>query len=189
VFEANMEALFEVHPRLLTIPRTLDEMQQVDVTGDRFTYDDLVEIAATHRDRRDEGSVRAFYVVFLDGLYHDEVREYPDLLGVSVRDAGVIVIFKPVVGDGELGAYYEQTTLVHEFGHAIGLVNAGIPMVEDHEDPAHPRHCSSDTCIMGWLNEAPSELRRQVPRAAWPPTSVLYGDQCLADVHTAAARM
>lgn len=37
-------------------------------------------------------------------------------------------------------AELEAATLVHETGHHLGLLNAGIPMVRPHEDPSKGAH-------------------------------------------------
>ncbi|MEN1786182.1 MAG: hypothetical protein AAGF77_13760 [Bacteroidota bacterium] len=42
----------------------------------------------------------------------------------------------------------ETATLQHEFGHLLGLVNLGTPMVEDHEHPFFEHHCIEENCLM-----------------------------------------
>jgi hypothetical protein len=86
------------------------------------------------------------------------------VLGVSIGGERLIAIFKPVIENtgNDLTttpaqrAFIEETTLIHEIGHAVGLVNAGVPMVEDHEDEEHPGHDVSDECLMYWQNEQSS---------------------------------
>ncbi|MCZ7584914.1 MAG: hypothetical protein M5R36_17145 [Deltaproteobacteria bacterium] len=52
----------------------------------------------------------------------------------------------------------EQTVWTHEIGHLIGLVDNGLPMVEDHKDPdeAHGDHDASKDCVMYWAHEGES---------------------------------
>lgn len=38
--------------------------------------------------------------------------------------------------------------LRHETGHVLGLVDNELPMVVDHEDPAHPHHDPNPDCLM-----------------------------------------
>jgi hypothetical protein len=40
--------------------------------------------------------------------------------------------------------------LRHEAGHVLGLVNHELPMVTDHEDPAHEHHDPDPDCLMYW---------------------------------------
>ncbi len=44
----------------------------------------------------------------------------------------------------------ESTVFVHEFGHLLGLVNMGLPMVQDHLDKDHGSrgHCRNPRCLM-----------------------------------------
>jgi hypothetical protein len=41
----------------------------------------------------------------------------------------------------------------HEFGHILGLVNAGTPMQEHHQDTPNGRHCTDRSCLMNWVVE------------------------------------
>ncbi len=42
----------------------------------------------------------------------------------------------------------ETAVIVHEAGHALGLVDITTPMQAQHEDPASPGHDISDQCVM-----------------------------------------
>ncbi len=42
----------------------------------------------------------------------------------------------------------ETSTLRHEFGHILGLVNVGTPLTSDHEDQVNTRHCNVEECLM-----------------------------------------
>lgn len=43
----------------------------------------------------------------------------------------------------------ERATLIHEAGHAIGLVNCGLPMVTPREDPESRCHSTNAESVMG----------------------------------------
>lgn len=59
-------------------------------------------------------------------------------------------------------AVLEAVVLVHEFGHALGLVGCGIPMQAPHADGASPCHSANVTSLM----------HARVARiAAWPAWS------------------
>ena len=78
--------------------------------------------------------------------------------------------------------YVEQSTLVHESGHAIGLVNNGLPMTSTHEDTAHRAHCSNPDCVMYWQNEGSDALKTFVLNRLNNPSLVMYDQACLKDV-------
>jgi hypothetical protein len=48
----------------------------------------------------------------------------------------------------------EQSVLVHEFGHDLGLVNLGCPLTSNHLDTQHGPHCINQDCAMFWATEA-----------------------------------
>jgi len=187
LFETNAEALFEDAPRTLTFPTTLDGMEELgDVSGEEFTVQQILDIADQHWDDRGTATRRGFYVIFLDGYFADGEGRQEQVLGVSIGNTGVIAMFKPVY-EGQLVAnFIEQTTLIHEFGHAIGLVNRGIAMVEDHHDEEHGAHCTNTNCVMYWLNEGVGDMAEFVRKRVTTGSEIVFGDMCLADTSAAA---
>jgi hypothetical protein len=188
LFRANAEALFEGRDKTFIIPTTLDEMQELeDVPAGPYDYDEIVAIADAHRDRKSSGSVVTYYVVWLDGLYEKDGSEQAGVLGVSLTGTGIIAMFKPVIEStsvGPLGAverYVEQATLVHEFGHAVGLVNNGLPLTSEHHDAEHGAHCNNEDCVMYYQVEGASAMVDFVVARVTSGDVVLFADDCLAD--------
>lgn len=64
-------------------------------------------------------------------------------------------------------AALEAVVLVHEFGHALGLVGCGIPMQADHADPGSSCHSSNASSVMH------SRVARVAQWPAWDPASGL----------------
>lgn len=52
----------------------------------------------------------------------------------------------------------ESTVMNHEFGHILGLTNAGTVMQSEHEDSEHKRHCNVSSCLMYWEAESGTNL-------------------------------
>lgn len=78
------------------------------------------------------------------------------VLGVFFQNGRIALFPDSINGGGLLGfgaADIERAVLVHEFGHAIGLVNLGIPMQRDHEDDEHEKHSSNSRSVMYWAVE------------------------------------
>lgn len=188
LFRANAEALFAGRDKAFVIPTRLEEMQALDdVPAGPYDYDEIVAIADAHRDRKSSGSVVSYYVVWLDGKYEKDGSEQAGVLGVNLTGTGIIAMFKPVIEStsvGPLGAverYVEQATLVHEFGHAVGLVNNGLPLESEHHDAEHGAHCSNEDCVMYWQVEGTSGMVDFVVRCVTSGDVVLFADDCLAD--------
>jgi hypothetical protein len=75
-------------------------------------------------------------------------------------------------------AVLETTVLNHEFGHLLGLVNAGTPLLSDHQDVAHGRHCTDEDCLMYWTAETGEGLVNMISGGTVPTLD----SQCRADL-------
>ena len=98
----------------------------------------------------------------------------------------MIPIFKPLVessGLSEAGRRFgEQATLIHEVGHALGLVNSELTMQSPHQDSEHGAHCDEEECVMFWANEGPSELIGFVQNDLASGKTLLFDANCISDV-------
>lgn len=184
---ANLDRIFS-GTKTLTIPRTLGAMQDIGMVNDeQLTIADILAIAAAHRDQHDSALTKTYYLVFVSGQYVDANGPNPSILGVSIGGTGVIAMFKDairstnVIGFPNVVRYVEQSTIIHEVGHAIGLVHNGVPMVTAHEDTAHPAHCDNDKCVMYWLNEGTSDATTFATTYLLTKNSILFDAHCLAD--------
>ena len=185
---ANVERLFS-GTKAVEIPTTPGAMEDVGAIADEeLTVADLLAIADAHRDLADDATTRTYYVVFVGGVFADGDGPRPNVLGVSIGDTGVIAMFKDVIASTGVPAlpnlerFVEQSTLVHELGHAFGLVNNGVALATDHHDEAHGAHCTNDACVMYWLNEGASDMAAFAQRYVIARDSILFDDACLADV-------
>lgn len=187
----NTARAFEATNKTVTIPSTLAGMEQLgDYKQSTFTSDQILSLAAEHRGTKTSGTTASFYVVFLNGLFDDGTGPQNDILGVSLGHSGVIAIFKPVIAGTEAGLpgvtkVLEQSTLVHELGHAFGLVNDGVAMVAPHEDAAHPHHCTNDKCVMNWSAERVGSAVAVAKAFLTNGTTVVFDASCLADLDAA----
>ena len=81
----------------------------------------------------------------------------------------------------------EQSTLVHEFGHAVGLVDRGLRPTTPHRDLRNGAHCRNPACIMYWENILVKDGVDFVDTYLRPRRGILFGPECLADAHSFAA--
>ena len=94
--------------------------------------------------------------MLLDGTYTT-----PNVLGVAWEHTHVVLFTDAIVsfcafgpGDADrVCPLVERGVLLHEIGHILGLVNTGLPMVTDHEDPDNSYHDVDSDCIMYWAYE------------------------------------
>lgn len=184
---ANLDRLF-AGKKQITLPRTLAEMQEVGTIADEeLTVSDLLELAQLHRDRQDGGDTRTYYLLWVSGNFADQDGVKPGVLGVSIGTTGVIAMFKDVIdstnviGVPSIVRFVEQATIIHELGHAFGLVDNGVPMVSPHRDVSHGAHCNNDDCVMYYLNEGASDATAFVQRRVLTGDTILFDAACLAD--------
>jgi hypothetical protein len=155
------EAVDFLRQRLLERCDKADVLVVVDdaIPDDRFppvvSLADAQEIEDESRDSfADESTGTAVaYLLYVRGISAQDGTG-GRLLGVTHR-GGSIAIYASNV-DSSADAFYtalefEAHTLVHEFGHLLGLVDGGVPMVSDHRDPRHPFHSNDRDCVMYWL--------------------------------------
>jgi hypothetical protein len=124
-----------------------------------YTAAEIRALEQEHRDSYSEEGVLAAYLLVLDGVF-----EQQNVLGVAYFNTSM-AIFGEVIRDnsGGLGQpdtwVIEATSLRHEVGHILGLVNNGTPMVgepggpDDHHDAAHGAHCTEEGTLMYWQVE------------------------------------
>lgn len=186
----NLEALFSQSPKTIVMDETLADMEALASApgGPDYTVDEVLALADSHRGGVDAAGTRSFYVVFVDGYFADDEGRQDTVLGVSIGATGVIAMFKPVIaGTGLLARRVEQTTLLHELGHAFGLVDNGLePVDAGHVDREHGAHCTSDQCIMYWQNKVGSSLASFIAQRVTSEDSLLFDEDCLDDAYAAA---
>ncbi len=133
------------------VPASTDEIHP-------YTVDDVEAIESSVRKYRSEGDTAVLHVLILDGKAADapENSEY----FAFVYGASSVVVFRDAivrfanlygyddVPPEQLICHVESTVILHEFGHILGLVGHGLPIVNPHEDPEHEGHCVNENCIM-----------------------------------------
>jgi hypothetical protein len=186
---ANIDRVFS-HQKMLTIPRVLSAMEDIGpVDDEELTAADVLMLAAAHRNRQNTPTEMTYYILFVSGHFADANGPNPNILGVSIgANSHVIVMFKDVIRstdsvlDPNTVRYVEQSTIVHELGHALGLVDNGVAMAAPHRDLQNGPHCDNDKCVMYWLNEGATEATQFALQHVLTNNSILFDAACLADV-------
>lgn len=191
VLRSNIEALFEgraIEPEVY-VPETLSEMDRLPAQGrDTWTPGDILALARETRNPGLSSYEAEFSVFFLNGYLDSEGTPDERIVGVSIVGAPVIAVFKDVVlspgNPLQVSLYVEQAALIHEFGHVMGLVDNGVPMVRDHLDTGHPSHCSSSGCVMYWLNEGASDMVRFAGQMLESGSVIMFCEHCIEDARS-----
>jgi hypothetical protein len=170
------------------MPMHLDQMGVIPESLARMSYADADIEAISERTLETPASeeTRVFHVLFLDGMYQDEDGKMrPKVLGAHLSGFDVLAIFTSVIRRSghqpDILALVQQAALVHELGHAIGLVDEGLAMQSPHHDDSHPGHCTNPNCVMSHLATLPSTALTAVDDSFAP---ILFGSECLQDVDT-----
>jgi hypothetical protein len=184
--QTNIDRLF-ANTKAVTIPRSLGAMQDVGAIADEeLTVQDILDLAAVHRTARNTASSRTYYVIFVSGCFADATGPKCGVLGISIGDT--IAMFKDVIDSTNIVLapnvvrYVEQSTLIHELAHSIGLTDNGVPMVAPHKDAAHGAHCNDEDCVMFWQNEGTADATRFAQQKLLTGSTILFDAACLADV-------
>lgn len=152
-----------------------------------YSQSEIRELAEAYQPVESSENQGVIFVLFLDGYYNSNGQELTNVLGVSVGSF-VVALFKPVIaavpGGGVLGGdpkpQVEQATIVHEVGHAIGLVDNGVALHTDHLDEANGKHCDNQNCVMYWANEGAGGLSNLFGGAS--ATELVFGQECKGDI-------
>lgn len=116
-----------------------------------FDLNDLEEVEKDHRADHTRRDRLVVFVFFADAGYNTA-----NVLGLKYGTTSCAVFEKTVKDNsGALGqpskTVLETTVLEHEFGHLLGLVDAGTDMVSAHA--ANDHHCSNSDCLMYYAVE------------------------------------
>ncbi|WP_245224728.1 membrane metalloprotease [Pseudozobellia sp. WGM2] len=178
---ANFEEFLE---QRLNKPQGISlELKKMDSPGqESYSANDIRAIEDDIRTSYNIDNTIAVFGIFLDGEY-SENTENGSVLGIAYRNTS-FAIFEETIKSfsgqtfGPSLTVLESTVLNHEFGHLLGMVNAGTPMQQDHQDVEHGRHCTEDTCLMYWTAETGEGLVNMLSGGTIPD----FDSQCLADL-------
>lgn len=127
-----------------------------------YTNAQIIAIEDANRIHYNDGSQIAVWAFFADAKSSTDTNTSV-VLGTAYRNTS-FVIYENTVKKLSGGAFKPSTTVLetivieHEFGHILGLTNAGTALQSDHEDPNHKRHCDVESCLMYWESESGSNI-------------------------------
>ncbi|MEX2379182.1 MAG: membrane metalloprotease [Vicingaceae bacterium] len=123
-----------------------------------YQLEEIESIEQTYRSLRNRPSIITASYFYANGNYSGD-SDQSKTLGIAYGSTSMVIFAKTIRDmSGDLGQastdIVEQSVMKHEFGHLLGLVNVGTPMVNNHQDTAHGKHCDNDNCLMHWSIES-----------------------------------
>ncbi len=121
--------------------------------GAPFSLEEIKDIENTNRTKYTTGTTIAVFVFFSNGSSSNDTNTTVTL-GTAYQNTSIVVYEKTIKDFVNSNpnidlTILETTTLQHEFGHILGLVNIQDDDIHtDHEDAAHLKHCIVEECLM-----------------------------------------
>jgi len=143
------------------------------------TLQDIKTIEANKRTIYTEGDDISVFVYFSGSNYSSDTQTSLTL-GISYYNTSLVVFEKTLrnlVASQDFDLYIlEETTLQHELGHLLGLVNIQNDDIhQSHEDLAHGKHCKVEDCLMYYENNNGKTIKRRASVSLLDPL-------CLEDI-------
>ncbi len=122
----------------------------IAATSDTLNLSKVAMLEKQYRTAYTSGTTLAVYIMVTDGF-----DTSASILGFAYRNTSICLFGKDIFANsGTSGGLsrvsLESNVLEHEFGHLLGLVNLGTPMITAHQDTPHGNHCTNTHCLMYW---------------------------------------
>ncbi|NNE76178.1 MAG: membrane metalloprotease [Pricia sp.] len=159
------------------------ELFEIDSPGQSvYTIEDIRNLEDNIRTAYNKDKKIAVFGIFIDGEYSENTED-GSVLGVAYRNTSFAIFEETVQSfSGQPFApsteVLETTVLNHEFGHLMGMVNAGTPLQSEHQDTEHGRHCTDEDCLMYWTAETGEGLVNMISGGSIPD----FDSQCVTDL-------
>ena len=184
ITEASYEELFQgFSGRTVQVPKSVSAMELIsDQARTDWDSEALVALGGSvHPSLQPAPGTVDVGLIFLNGTFEGRTA----VLGVHISGYPFTFVFKDVVagvtGPSSQKRYVEQSVAVHEIGHAVGLVNNGVPMSAPHEDQDHPKHTLNEDGVMYWATETKSGAVGFVSKMLKAGDLGLFGPESLMD--------
>jgi hypothetical protein len=173
----------------------LDEELATQGPDHAWTIDERVQLAiATSNLQVDDDTIK-IHTLSLDGRAIEDDSMDGVLLGVAWGFEN-IVLWRDTLDGGcmgvgmlvdELCAQAELLIWQHEVGHVVGLVDGGLPMVDNHLDPTPGagKHDVDHACVMFREYEGLDAIDATLDRVLMGGPAIELDAACLADIEAA----
>lgn len=161
-----------------------------------FSLQEIADLEREHRTVYNNGKTLAIYLFFADAASDtDDPANNTYTLGAVYRNTSMVLYAStiqilaskvPAITNADL----EAATLLHEFGHLLGLVNMGATEVNSHADPESENHCGEANCLMKASLQFTTGLAKTMQQRVAKNLSAVpeLGPECLRDLKAAGGR-
>jgi hypothetical protein len=148
-----------------------------------YSQEDIRALEKENRDYENTDKIIVCYVLYLNGRFSED----ENVLGVAYS-ASSMAIFKERIYEIGIPFWaenfidsedYEESVIVHEFGHLLSLVNIGYESERDHEG-SNAHHCVNENSVMYHMIETASIIDLITPEGPKPPSD--FGADCQHDL-------
>jgi len=186
VLDYNLSRLLASKEINTNVPLAIGNMTNLGIREqNNYSRQNIIDLAASIQTKTNKASDKAIVVLFLDGHFIKEGVLLDRVLGLNIDGSAIVAIFKPVIlsaSNKEASqALVEQSTVTHEIGHVLGLVNNGVRATSAHHDVANGAHCTNSTCVMYWKN-GEGEVSQFLNKFESGEDVLMFGGQCIADI-------
>ena len=159
-------------------------------SDDGWSIEELRDLADDNFDYEPDDDETVLHTLWVDG---SSERDDDSSVILGLQFDRHIVLFKETIESVCQGAALptqeertcrrtERGIWIHEIGHAIGLVDNGLPMVEDHRDEERGAHSKHDDCIMYWAYSQGGLGSRVRDAIAGDEPELGFDEYCLNDI-------
>jgi len=157
-------------------------VKEISGTGkENISIEDVKDIEKKNRSYFSQGSILGVFVYFANSDFSGNSGNNK-VLGTHYGPTSIVLFGKTIKSlTGGIAkpsfATLETAVAEHEFGHAMGLVDHGTPMVSSHMDNDHPKHCINTNCLMHYRIETADIILNLTGGAVPEPDN-----NCIADL-------
>ncbi len=173
----------------------VDEALAASAENDRaWSVGDLVAFGDAHRSVPAAPGQLVLHVLAVDGHFEGDT-ESERVLGIAIGHDRIALFGASIAAEcaavsprlqSVVCGLAQASVLLHEIGHAMGLVADGLPMAAPHQDTEHGAHDVDEDCMMHWLADRSSFVTLLADRArAGEAAPSPFCDACLADLTAA----
>lgn len=127
--------------------------------GEPYSISEIREIEKNTRTRYNNGNEIAVYVFFANGNSVNDTNTSVTL-GSAYQNTSIVIYEETLQSLDQDLFLMEATTIRHEFGHILGLVDLQNDDIHasGHIDPESDKHCAVEGCLMYFASTIPSTI-------------------------------